>query len=107
MALLTQRKTGVNLQAGDKPSLSMMYQLARDPELRQAAERLMKALKDAGIEVDPNEAFKALRMMGDGSLADLKGDLQQGINQFNHNNNDNKKNKKGGDDESGNDQGSR
>ncbi|GAA6021921.1 hypothetical protein JCM11491_004795 [Sporobolomyces phaffii] len=64
MAELTQKKTGVNLQAGDKPSLSMMYTLARDPELRQAAERLMHALKAAGIEIDPKEAFKALQMMG-------------------------------------------
>lgn len=66
MAKLTQKKTGVNLQAGDKPSLSMMYTLARDPELREAAERLMASLRGAGIEVDPKEAFKALQMMGEG-----------------------------------------
>ncbi|GAA5915356.1 Dpc13p [Sporobolomyces salmoneus] len=68
MAKLTQSKTGINLQAGDKPSLSMMYTLSRDPELRSAAEDLMKSLKEAGIEVDPKEAFKALSMMGDETL---------------------------------------
>ncbi|GAA5942183.1 uncharacterized protein JCM15063_002034 [Sporobolomyces koalae] len=81
MAKLTQQKTGVNLQAGDKPSLSMMYTLARDPELRQAAERLMAALKSAGIEVDPKEAFKALQMMGKdfGGMGGLGG-FHEGVN---------------------------
>lgn len=44
--------------------MSMMYKLATDPELRSAAEQLMTSLKNAGIEVDPQAAFKALKMMG-------------------------------------------
>lgn len=84
MAKLTQAKTGVNLQAGDKPSLSMMYTLARDPELRSAAEKLMAALKGAGIEVDPKEAFKALQMMGDGfgglGATNGLGGFHEGVN---------------------------
>ncbi|GAA5986155.1 hypothetical protein JCM5350_006520 [Sporobolomyces pararoseus] len=84
MAQLTQRKTGVNLQAGDRPSMKLMFQLARDPELRSAAERLMASLKAAGIEVDPKEAFKALQMMGTGfgglgADGDLSG-FHQGVN---------------------------
>lgn len=64
--------------------MSMLYQLARDPELRSAAERLMASLKAAGIEVDPKEAFKALQMMGTGfgglgADGDLSG-FHQGVN---------------------------
>ncbi|GAA6062966.1 hypothetical protein JCM10212_005725 [Sporobolomyces blumeae] len=77
MAKLVAKKTGVDLQAGDKPSMSMMLQLARDEELRSAAERLMAALRGAGIEVNPQEAFKALQMMGGegfgGRVRDLAG----------------------------------
>jgi hypothetical protein len=61
-----------------------MYTLARDPELRSAAEKLMNSLKKAGIEVDPKEAFKALQMMGTGfgglgSDGDLSG-FHRGVN---------------------------
>jgi hypothetical protein len=32
--------------------------------LKRAAERLMKGLKDAGITIDPKQAFEALKTMG-------------------------------------------
>lgn len=43
-----QAKTGVNLTGGEAPSMKMMWALANDPELRQAAENLMLSLKAAG-----------------------------------------------------------
>ncbi|GAA5898061.1 hypothetical protein JCM6882_003317 [Rhodosporidiobolus microsporus] len=64
MAKLTQEKTGVDLAGGDKPSMMMMLKLARDPDLRAAAEHLMASLKRAGVEIDPQQAFQALSMMG-------------------------------------------
>lgn len=74
LAALCRTKTGVDLRGGDSPSMAMMLQLARDPELKKAAERLMTALRDAGIEVDPRQAFEALKTMG-GSGFDGVGDL--------------------------------
>ncbi|ORY89325.1 hypothetical protein BCR35DRAFT_300460 [Leucosporidium creatinivorum] len=64
LATTVQAKTGVNLTGGEAPSMKMMWALANDPELRQAAENLMLSLKAAGIEVDPKAAFTALKMMG-------------------------------------------
>ncbi|GAA5833472.1 hypothetical protein JCM9279_001536 [Rhodotorula babjevae] len=76
MAKVTREKTGVDLAAGDKPSMSMMLKLARDPELRAAAERLMAALRGAGVEVDPKVALQALQMMGGEGFDQLKNGLQ-------------------------------
>ncbi|GAA6034127.1 hypothetical protein JCM8097_000709 [Rhodosporidiobolus ruineniae] len=76
MARITHEKTGVNLQGGDKPSMMMMLQLARDPDLRAAAERLMAALKSSGIEVDPRQAFQALSMMGGEGFDSVKNGLE-------------------------------
>lgn len=76
MARVTRDKTGVDLAAGDKPSMSMMLKLARDPELRAAAERLMAALRNAGVEVDPKVALQALQMMGGEGFDQLKNGLQ-------------------------------
>ena len=90
MARVTRDKTGVDLAAGQKPSMMMMLQLARcvccasdavaigfadrnsaicapiysDPDLRAASERLMAALRAAGVEFNPAEAFQALQQMG-------------------------------------------
>ncbi|KAK4054506.1 hypothetical protein OIV83_001000 [Microbotryomycetes sp. JL201] len=64
LANLIQKKTGVSLQSGEPPSMSVMVALVRDPEMREAAERLMKVLRASGIEVDPQAAFRALQMMG-------------------------------------------
>ncbi|BGP55519.1 hypothetical protein JCM8202_000593 [Rhodotorula sphaerocarpa] len=64
MARITREKTGVDLSAGQKPSMMMMLQLARDPDLRAASERLMTALRAAGVEFNPAEAFQALQQMG-------------------------------------------
>lgn len=75
MAKVTREKTGVDLAAGDKPSMSMMLKLARDPELRAAAERLMAALRTAGVEVDPKVALQALQMMGGEGFEGLKNGL--------------------------------
>ncbi|GAA5921809.1 hypothetical protein JCM3775_001834 [Rhodotorula graminis] len=75
MAKVTREKTGVDLAAGDKPSMSMMLKLARDPELRAAAERLMAALRGAGVEVDPKVALQALQMMGGEGFEGLKNGL--------------------------------
>ncbi|BGP16322.1 hypothetical protein JCM10213_009175 [Rhodosporidiobolus nylandii] len=77
MAKITQEKTGVDLQGGDKPSMMMMMKLARDPDLRAAAERLMNALRSSGIEVDPRQAFQALQMMGGKGFEDVKGGLEE------------------------------
>ncbi|GAA6013760.1 hypothetical protein JCM10207_008182 [Rhodosporidiobolus poonsookiae] len=76
MARITHEKTGVDLQGGQKPTLQMMMQLARDPDLRAAAERLMAALKNAGIDVDPRQALQALQMMGGEGFDKLKGGLE-------------------------------
>ncbi|KAK4056703.1 hypothetical protein OIO90_002255 [Microbotryomycetes sp. JL221] len=64
LAKLIQRKTGVSLQSGEPPSMGVMMALVRDPEMRQAAEKLMRILRESGIEIDPQAAFKALQMMG-------------------------------------------
>lgn len=40
--------------------------LCSDPELKEAAENLMASLQAAGIEVDPRQAFEALKIMGEG-----------------------------------------
>ncbi|KAM0791326.1 hypothetical protein ACM66B_005796 [Microbotryomycetes sp. NB124-2] len=64
LANLIKKKTGVSLQSGEPPSMSVMVALVRDPEMREAAERLMKVLRDSGVEVDPQAAFRALQMMG-------------------------------------------
>lgn len=63
LAHLMKEKTGVNLSSGDKPSLSLMYKLASDSELRTAAEKLMNELRNAGIAIDPHSAFQALKTM--------------------------------------------
>ncbi|GAA5975913.1 hypothetical protein JCM11641_002836 [Rhodosporidiobolus odoratus] len=76
MAKVTHEKTGVDLQGGEKPTMMMMLKLARDPDLRAAAERLMAALKSSGVEVDPRQAFQALQMMGGKGFEDIKGDLE-------------------------------
>ncbi|TNY24638.1 hypothetical protein DMC30DRAFT_410165 [Rhodotorula diobovata] len=76
MARVTRDKTGVDLAAGDKPSMSMMLKLARDPELRAAAERLMAALRASGVEVDPKVALQALQMMGGDGFDKLKNGLE-------------------------------
>ena len=39
LAKLIKSKSGVDLQAGDAPSLALMGQLANDPELRSAAQK--------------------------------------------------------------------
>ncbi|GAA5856752.1 hypothetical protein JCM8547_008822 [Rhodosporidiobolus lusitaniae] len=75
MAKLTAEKTGVDLQNGGKPSMAMMLSLARDPDLRLAAERLMSSLRTAGIEIDPKQAFQALQMMGGEGFEGFKGGL--------------------------------
>ncbi|GAA5824154.1 hypothetical protein JCM3770_001411 [Rhodotorula araucariae] len=76
MARVTREKTGVDLAAGDKPSMGMMLKLARDPDLRAAAEALMAALRGAGVEVDPKVALQALQMMGGEGFDKLKGGLE-------------------------------
>lgn len=38
-----------------------MVRLAQDPELRAAAENLMKELSEAGIQIDPQQALQALK----------------------------------------------
>ncbi|BGP48401.1 hypothetical protein JCM10450v2_004274 [Rhodotorula kratochvilovae] len=76
MARVTREKTGVDLAAGDKPSMSMMLKLAHDPDLRAAAEALMAALRGAGVEVDPKVALQALQMMGGDGFDKLKGGLE-------------------------------
>ncbi|BGP32132.1 hypothetical protein JCM10296v2_003912 [Rhodotorula toruloides] len=73
LARLTHEKTGVDLAGGHKPSMSMMLQLARDPELRDAAQHLMTTLRAAGVEFNPAEAFKALSMMGGEGFDGLMG----------------------------------
>ncbi|SCV72055.1 BQ2448_4749 [Microbotryum intermedium] len=84
LAEVVKQKTGVDLRDGDAPTMSMMYKLAQDPELRKAAESLMMALRSAGIEVDPNQAFNALQMMGGAgfegksSLKDLHEAVRKG-----------------------------
>lgn len=47
-----------------RSSSIVMLQLAQDTELKAAAERLMAALKAAGISVDPHQALEALKTMG-------------------------------------------
>ncbi|KAI5476286.1 hypothetical protein MNV49_007923 [Pseudohyphozyma bogoriensis] len=72
LANLAKAKTGVDLQNGDRPSLKLMWTMANDAELKEAAENLMRALQDAGIRIDPGQAFQALKAMG--------GEGFQGVN---------------------------
>ncbi|BGP24703.1 hypothetical protein Rt10032_c02g1191 [Rhodotorula toruloides] len=73
LARLTHEKTGVDLAGGHKPSMSMMLHLARDPDLRDAAQHVMTTLRAAGVEFNPAEAFKALSMMGGEGFENLMG----------------------------------
>ncbi|SCZ88407.1 BZ3500_MvSof-1268-A1-R1_Chr2-1g04390 [Microbotryum saponariae] len=81
LAEIVKEKTGVDLRNGDAPTMSLMYKLAQDPELRAAAESLMAALRSAGIEVDPKQAFNALQMMGGAGFEDKNSlkDLHEAV----------------------------
>ncbi|KAL8293678.1 hypothetical protein RQP46_000379 [Phenoliferia psychrophenolica] len=71
LSLVLKEKTGVDLAGGEKPTMAMMMKLAQDPDLRAAAENLMKALSEAGIQIDPQQALQALKTMGDGEFDGL------------------------------------
>ncbi|KDE09169.1 hypothetical protein MVLG_00491 [Microbotryum lychnidis-dioicae p1A1 Lamole] len=81
LAEIVKEKTGVDLRNGDAPTMSLMYKLAQDPELRTAAESLMVALRSAGIQVDPKQAFNALQMMGGAGFEDKNSlkDLHEAV----------------------------
>lgn len=55
-----------------------MLQLAQDTELKAAAERLMSALKAAGITVDPHQALEALKTLGGEGFNDVGKDGKEG-----------------------------
>lgn len=84
---LCKAKAGVDLSNGDRPTLKLMQMMTqcvglvvvvhgrprlthwgfpsyRDSELQAAAAELMLALKDSQIEIDPAQAFEALKQMG-------------------------------------------
>lgn len=48
--------------------MALMMQLANDPQLKQAAKNLMHQLSTSGIEIDPKQAFEALKQMGGDSF---------------------------------------
>lgn len=73
LAKTVKAKTNVDLQAGEKPTMTMMMKLASDPELRAAAENLMMQLKAAGVEVDPKAAFAALQAFGGSGFESTNG----------------------------------
>ncbi|KAK4703315.1 hypothetical protein P7C70_g2900, partial [Phenoliferia sp. Uapishka_3] len=94
LSMILKEKTGVDLAGGEKPNMAMsqsiislkqartsaheptlsVMKLAQDPELRTAAENLMKALSGAGIQIDPQQALQALKTMGDGEFDALEVD---------------------------------
>ncbi|KAM0753375.1 hypothetical protein T439DRAFT_379066 [Meredithblackwellia eburnea MCA 4105] len=71
LSAVLKTKTGVDLQGGQKPTMMMMMKLAQDPELREAAENLMGALREAGIQIDPKQALEALKTIGNGEFDSL------------------------------------
>jgi hypothetical protein len=48
--------------------MALMSKLAHDSELKQAAKNLMLQLSNSGIEIDPKQAFEALKQMGGDSF---------------------------------------